>query len=56
MDKTDSNDAIFPSAGDDAIIAKKCRVESPSYQLAYADESFLLRDELRAVRLQLEMD
>ena len=28
--------------------------ESPTYQLAFADSSFLLRDELRPVRLQLE--
>jgi uncharacterized protein (TIGR00730 family) len=29
--------------------------ESPSYRLAYADTQFLLRDELRGVRLQLEL-
>jgi len=28
---------------------------SPSYRLAYADEEFLLRDELRPVQLQLEL-
>jgi uncharacterized protein (TIGR00730 family) len=28
---------------------------SPSYRLAYADEDFLCRDELRPVRLQLEL-
>lgn len=28
---------------------------SPSYRLAFADEDFLLRDELRPVRLQLEL-
>jgi hypothetical protein len=28
---------------------------SPSYQLAYADKAFLARDELRGVRLQLEL-
>ncbi|TMV04944.1 TIGR00730 family Rossman fold protein [Ruegeria sediminis] len=28
---------------------------SPSYKLAFADEDFLLRDELRPVRLQLEL-
>lgn len=28
---------------------------SPSYRLAYADEAFLTRDELRGVRLQLEL-
>jgi len=29
--------------------------QSPSYRLAYADSEFLLRDELRGVRLQLEL-
>ncbi|MBP2548206.1 uncharacterized protein (TIGR00730 family) [Neorhizobium galegae] len=29
--------------------------ESPSYRLAYVDEDFLCRDELRPVRLQLEL-
>ena len=31
------------------------QTRSPSYKLAFADEEFLLRDELRAVRLQLEL-
>ena len=49
----------FPSAVDDASAAKLCvkspQTESPAYQLAYLDEEFLLRDELRPVRLQLEL-
>jgi len=31
------------------------QTRSPSYQLAFADEAFLLREELRPVRLQLEL-
>jgi hypothetical protein len=30
------------------------QTRSPSYRLAYADQDFLLRDELRPARLQLE--
>ncbi len=50
---------IFPSAYEDARRAAKpaatehCR--SASYRLAYQDPDFLLRDELRPVRLQLEL-
>ncbi|MFO7459144.1 MAG: TIGR00730 family Rossman fold protein [Desulfatiglandales bacterium] len=50
---------IFPSAQEDAKAAK-IRVETPqttsaSYRLAYLDDEFILLDELRAVRLQLEL-
>jgi uncharacterized protein (TIGR00730 family) len=50
---------FFISALDDAQSARllvdspQCR--SSSYRLAYQDEEFLLRDELRPVRLQLEL-
>jgi uncharacterized protein (TIGR00730 family) len=50
---------IFPSADEDARRAEKpappayCR--SASFRLAYQDPDFLLRDELRPVRLQLEL-
>jgi len=50
---------LFSSAHEDAQSARlhvdsaQCR--SPSYRLAYQDPEFLLRDELRAVRLQLEL-
>jgi uncharacterized protein (TIGR00730 family) len=50
---------LFPSAHDDARSARRhvdtpqCR--SSSYKLAYQDEEFLVRDELRPVRLQLEL-
>ena len=45
---------LFPTAADDAEAARKSQLESESYRLAFSDEKFLLRDELRAVRLQLE--
>jgi uncharacterized protein (TIGR00730 family) len=50
---------LFISAQDDAHSARlhvdsaQCR--SSSYRLAYQDQDFLLRDELRPVRLQLEL-
>jgi uncharacterized protein (TIGR00730 family) len=47
---------IFPSAQEDARIAgKAAHCQSPSYRLAFQDPDFLLRDELRPVRLQLEL-
>jgi hypothetical protein len=50
---------IFPSAHEDARIASKAveasHCQSPSYRLAFQDPEFLLRDELRPVRLQLEL-
>ena len=59
MDKQDISRQVFPTAEDDADAAKKVRdtpqTRSQSYQLAYADNDFLLRDELRPVRLQLEL-
>jgi uncharacterized protein (TIGR00730 family) len=49
----------LPSAGEDMASARVGRdtpqTRSPSYRLAYADQEFLLRDELRPVRLQLEL-
>ena len=49
----------YPRAGDGAKAAKlhvdSPQTRSPSYKLAYQDEKFLLRDELRPVRLQLEL-
>lgn len=50
---------IFPSAADDARAAelspRSPQTLSPSYRLAYKDTDFLLRDELRPSRLQLEL-
>jgi len=49
----------FPSAMDDARAAELCvrvpQTESPSYRLAYMDPDFIMRDEARPVRLQLEL-
>ena len=49
----------FPTAGQDAESATRCpdtpQTCSPSYRLAYADADFMLRDELRPARLQLEL-
>jgi uncharacterized protein (TIGR00730 family) len=50
---------IYPSAHEDARIAGKpvlaAQCQSPNYRLAFQDPDFLLRDELRPVRLQLEL-
>jgi uncharacterized protein (TIGR00730 family) len=49
----------FPSAHQDAQTAERHvpspQALSPSYRLAFQDPDFLLRDELRPVRLQLEL-
>ena len=49
----------FPSARDAALSARQhidsAQCRSVSYQLAFQDPEFLLRDELRPVRLQLEL-
>ena len=48
----------FPGADHGVRDARKCvptpQTESPSYELAFADEAFLLEDEQRGIRLQLE--
>lgn len=51
---------IFPTAADDVSRAEKAEKpgitpESSSYKLAYNDQAFLLRDEMRPVRMQLEL-
>lgn len=50
---------IFPSALEDARAAELTvpspQTLSPAYRLAYRDHDFLLKDELRPVRLQLEL-
>jgi uncharacterized protein (TIGR00730 family) len=48
----------FPSAHDDALAVKAdARYAGPesAYRLAFTDEAFLLREELRPVRMQLEL-
>jgi hypothetical protein len=48
----------FPSAGEDVgaheAHAPTAQTRSPSYRLAFADDEFLLEDDLRGVRLMLE--
>lgn len=50
---------VFPTAQEDvgaAILGPDTpQTRSPSYRLAFADTDFLLQDELRPVRLQLEL-
>ena len=49
----------FPTAMEDARAAELCpksqQTLSPAYRLAFRDHDFLLKDELRPVRLQLEL-
>jgi len=49
----------FSSAQQDEAAARRCidspQTRSPSYRLAYTDTEFMLRDEVRPVRLQLEL-
>ncbi len=62
---TDKDDLIdieenpFPTAAQDAssayLKADTPQTRSSTYSLAYTDQEFLLRDELRPVRLQLEL-
>lgn len=59
MSKKSSRLGVFPSANEDAEAAKR-HVDTPqctsdSYRLAFQDQDFLLREELRPVRLQLEL-
>ena len=55
----DSGPRPYPTAQQDAeaaeLFQETPQTLSPSYQLAFADPDFLLRDELRPVRLQLEL-
>lgn len=50
---------VFPSASEEAEVAAKSTVvpqtEHPAYRLAFQDPDFLLREDLRAVRFQLEL-
>ncbi len=53
------NASPFPSAREDAAHVSchddTAQTQSPSYRLAYNDFDFIMRDELRSVRLQLEL-
>jgi uncharacterized protein (TIGR00730 family) len=57
--QSDRPDHPLPSADEDlrrtALEPATPQTRSPSYRLAFADPDFLLRDELRPVRLQLEL-
>lgn len=59
MKNKKKKEEIFPSAVEDAQAAELYvptpQTLSPSYRLAYKDTEFLLKDELRPVRLQLEL-
>ncbi|HWI84728.1 MAG TPA: LOG family protein [Sphingomonas sp.] len=51
---------IFPKAKDDAVAAAQAahvmpQTSDPAYRLAYQDSDFLLREDLRPVRFQLEL-
>lgn len=54
MDDLYENQSAFPTVEEDFALARNDSEESSSYRLAYADNDFLLRDDLRSVRLQLE--
>jgi uncharacterized protein (TIGR00730 family) len=58
--RSTGNNRNFPSAADDAKTARLTpaitpQIASPSYRLAFDDDDFLLREELRPVRLLLEL-
>ncbi|MDO5642958.1 MAG: TIGR00730 family Rossman fold protein [Paracoccus sp. (in: a-proteobacteria)] len=59
MIEDDSRAHPFPHSREDAISAELTpdtpQTRAPAYRLAFADTDFLLREELRAVRLQLEL-
>ena len=59
MDAENERHKPFPTAAEDTAVAQSTadtpQSRSPSYRLAFADRDFLLREELRPVRLQLEL-
>jgi hypothetical protein len=50
---------VFPDARQDAAVAREAKpspqTSDPAYRLAFQDEDFLLREDLRPVRFQLEL-
>ena len=50
---------IFYSSGEDAAYARQVvstpQTEDPAYRLAFQDTDFLLREDLRPIRFQLEL-
>jgi uncharacterized protein (TIGR00730 family) len=63
MSKRKQPGHLFPSAAEDrktaqqldAISSSREQIDSPAYRLAFDDEDFLVREELRPVRLLLEL-
>ncbi len=60
MTKTFEGARNFPSAADDKALAERSQAHeallaSPAYRLAYDDPDLMLRDELRPMRLMLEL-
>jgi len=59
MADIENEDNAFPTAADDVnsaeLVVENAQTLSPTYRLAYNDQDFLLREELRPVRLQLEL-
>ena len=59
MTEPEISEPVFPTAEEDAgaatLAPDTLQTRSQSYRLAYTDSDFLLRDELRPVRLQLEL-
>ena len=58
--KPEDHSRIFPSAADDVERARKEEasaqlMSTSAYRLAYDDQEFILRDEMRPVRLMLEL-
>ncbi len=57
-DEGHANDGTFPSAQEDrhhaGLDPETAQTSSPAYKLGYADLDFMMRDELRPARLQLE--
>jgi uncharacterized protein (TIGR00730 family) len=59
MDNNTIPERVFPPAAEDAASARSRisspQTEHPAYRLAFQDDEFLLRDDLRPVRFQLEL-
>lgn len=59
MDDINRKQSRFPDAREDIITSSEApdtpQTRAPTYRLAFADPDFLCRDELRPVRLQLEL-
>jgi uncharacterized protein (TIGR00730 family) len=58
-DRKPIDQRAYPTASQDVDASREApataQTESPTFRLAFADDAFLLREELRPVRLQLEL-